>query len=69
MHGIEFTGVTLRALRDITAVSKETYVHNLSWSTPGTVVAPAILVQEMEIKKSETKPDKLPYMPNPYFAR
>jgi len=69
VHGIEFTGVTLRALRDITAVSKETYVHNLSWSTPGTVVAPAILVQEMEIKKSEEKPEKKPYLAHPYFGK
>jgi len=69
VHGIEFTGTSLRALRDITAVSKETYVYNLAWSTPGTIVTPSILVQEMEIKKTEEKPEKKPYLPHPYFAK
>jgi len=69
VHGIEFTGTSLRALRDITAVSKETYVYNLDWSTPGTIVTPSILVQEMEIKKSEEKPEKKPYLGHPYFTK
>ena len=69
VHGIEFTGTSLRALRDITAVSKETYVYNLAWSTPGTIVTPSILVQEMEIKKTEEKPEKKPYLAHPYFAK
>ncbi|MBI4349958.1 MAG: hypothetical protein HY550_00820 [Elusimicrobia bacterium] len=68
VHGIEFTGAGLRSLRDIAAVSKETYVYNLAWSTPGTIVTPSILVQEMEIKKTEEKPEKKPYLPHPYFA-
>ena len=69
VHGIEFTGVTLRSLRDIAAVSTEEGVYGLNWTTPGSLVAPSILVVEMEIKKSEQKPEKLPYLPNPYFAR
>lgn len=69
VHGIEFTGAGLRALRDITAVSRETYVHDLDRSVPGVIVTPSILVQEMEIKKSEEKPDKKPYLGHPYFAK
>jgi predicted Zn-dependent protease len=69
VHGIEFTGVNLRALRDITAVSSETYVHNLGWSVPGAIVTPSLLVQEMEIKKSDQKPEKKPYLPHPYFGK
>ena len=69
VHGIEFTGTSLRALRDITAVSKETYVYNLGWTTPGTIVTPSLLVQEMEIKKTEEKPEKKPYLSHPYFAK
>ena len=68
VHGIEFTEVTLRALRDIVAVSKKRGVYDLDWTTGGSIVTPSILVQEMEIKKSERKPDKLPYLPNPYFS-
>jgi len=69
VHGIEFADASLRALRDITAVSSETYVYNLDWTTPGTIVTPDILVQEMEIKKSEEKPDKKPYLAHPYFGK
>jgi len=69
VHGIEFTGTSLRALRDITAVSKEAYVYNLAWTTPGTIVTPSILVSEMEIKKTEVKPEKKPYLEHPYFTK
>jgi hypothetical protein len=69
VHGIEFTGTSLRALRDIAAVSKELYVYYPSWNPPGTIVAPSILVQEMEVKKTENKPEKRPYLKHPYFAR
>jgi len=69
VDGIEFTGVSLRALRDIIAVSSETWVYDLDWTTPGNIVTPDILVQEMEIKKSEEKPEKKPYLPHPYFAK
>lgn len=69
VHGVEFTGVNLRALRDIAAVSRETSVHDLSWSVSASIVTPALLVQEMEIKKSEEKPEKKPYLPHPYFGK
>jgi predicted Zn-dependent protease len=69
VHGVEFTGTSLRALRDIAAVSKDLYVYYPDWSTPGSIVAPSILVQEMEVKKTESKPEKKPYLQNPYFAK
>ncbi len=68
-HGIEFSGVNLRALRDIVAVSTETWVYDLNWTTPGSIVTPDILVQEMEIKKTEEKPERKPYLPHPYFGK
>lgn len=69
VHGVEFTGVNLRALRDIAAVSSETWVQDLAWSTSASIVTPALLVQEMEIKKTEDKPEKKPYLPHPYFGK
>lgn len=68
-HGLEFTGISLRALRDITAVSKEMNVYYPDWSAPGSIISPSILVTEMEVKKTDTKPEKTPYLPHPYFAR
>ena len=69
VHAIEFTGANLRALRDIAAVSKEMKVYPLSWTPPASLVAPDVLVQEMEIKKTEQKPDRKPYLEHPYFAK
>ena len=69
VHGLEFTGMSLRALRDIAAVSKEMNVYYPDWSTPGSIISPSILVTEMEVKKTDSKPEKLPYLPHPYFEK
>ena len=69
VHAIEFIGASLRALRDIVAVSKEMKVYNMAWTPPASLVAPSILVQEMEIKKTEDKPDRKPYLEHPFFAK
>ncbi|MBU2574207.1 MAG: hypothetical protein KKH28_09045 [Elusimicrobia bacterium] len=69
VHGLEFTGTSLRALRDIAAVSKEMNVYYPHWSTPGSIISPSILVAEMEVKKTDSKPEKIPYLPHPYFAK
>jgi len=74
LRGVEFTGAGFRPLRDIVAASREMYVFNFTHGSvgrtgvPAAIVAPSILVQEMEVKKTERKPDKLPYLPHPYFA-
>lgn len=74
LRGIEFTGAGFRPLRDIVAASREMYVFNFRHASsgrsvvPASIVAPSILVQEMEVKKTERKPERLPYLPHPYFA-
>lgn len=78
VRGLEFTGVSLRALRDVVAASNELYVYNFFKLGPvlrnrggvkASLIAPSILVQEMELKAIEKKPERLPYLPNPYFAQ
>lgn len=77
VHGIDFAGVSFRALRDIVAASGEMYVYNYyqlgplrqnRGVVPASITVPSVLLQEMEIKKSEKKPEKLPYLKHPYFA-
>ncbi|OGS44388.1 MAG: hypothetical protein A3J79_04290 [Elusimicrobia bacterium RIFOXYB2_FULL_62_6] len=77
INGAEFTGVSFRALRDIVLTSDSHYVYNfyqpgpLYYSrgyVPASIIAPSILVQEMELKKTEQKPDRQPYLPHPYFG-
>lgn len=79
MNGVEFTGVTYRALRDILLTSDEPYIYNYYQPGPyamsrgsvaASVIAPsAILVQEMELKRTDRKPDRAPYLPHPFFER
>lgn len=72
----EFADVGLRSLRDIVAASSERTVYNYyerghlqgnRGEVPASVVAPAVLVEEMEFKKTEKKPEKKPYLKHPYF--
>jgi predicted Zn-dependent protease len=78
MNGVEFTGVTYRALRDIVLTSDEPYIYNYYQLGPYTlargsvaasIIAPsAVLVQEMELKRADRKPDRAPYLEHPFFA-
>ncbi|MBI4803033.1 MAG: hypothetical protein HY796_10970 [Elusimicrobia bacterium] len=78
MNGTEFTGVSFRALRDIVLTSDDHYVYNFYQSgplyysrgyVPAAIITPSILVQEMELQKTEQKPDRQPYLPHPYFGK
>lgn len=73
IRGLEFSAVTTRALRDIVAVGEEEYVYNFVYyddqgnAFPMSVVAPALLVEEMELESSDKKAKKLPILSHPYF--
>ncbi len=79
INGEEWTGVTFRALRDIMLVSDDEQVYNYYQPTPffytrgyvpASIIAPAaLLVQEMELKPTDAKPDRQPYLPHPYFEK
>ncbi|PIS47886.1 MAG: hypothetical protein COT17_01185 [Elusimicrobia bacterium CG08_land_8_20_14_0_20_51_18] len=74
----EFDGMGLRALRDIAATGDEKMVYNFYQSDPysytggqysTSIICPSsILIQEIELKKTDKKTDKKPYLPNPYFS-
>lgn len=76
LRNMEFSGVTLRALRDIAAASAEKTVYNYYQQGPyrhqngnvlASIVTPSVLLTEMELKKTKKKPEKLPYLKHPYF--
>lgn len=67
VHGLVFTGLTLRSLRDIVFASYEQNVYSLNWNPAASLVHPSIIIQEMEIKKTLQKPQKKPYLAHPYF--
>lgn len=73
VRGLDFSSVTPRALRDIVAVGDKEYVHNFLYRDnndnehPMSVVAPAVLVEEMDLVGKESKPKRLPILKHPYF--
>ena len=78
VRNARFSGVTLRALRDIVAASDKDYVYNYYQLGPdksnrgqlqASIVCPSILVAEMELKKTEKKPERRPYLTHPYFSK
>lgn len=78
VRGAEFSGVTLRALRDVAAASRERYVYNFYNEGPflgargevaASIVCPSVLLSELELKKTKKKPEKPPYLPSPAATR
>lgn len=79
LTAVEFEGLTLRALRDIIETGLNYRVYNFSQESPfaysrgnypTSIVAPdAVLVREVELKKTDAKPAKLPYLKHPYFGK
>lgn len=73
IRGLDFSSVTSRLLRDISAVGDDNFVYNFLYRDengneyPVSVIAPAILVEEMDLVTKETKPTKLPILKHPYF--
>jgi len=68
VRGFEFSSRSTRALRDVLAASDELYVSNRDYNgVPFSIVAPSVLVQEVELKKTEVKPEKFPYLSRPDF--
>ncbi len=82
VRGLRFRGLTLRSLRDILAASEELFAFDylgnlapLSISTgagyvfPATVVAPSILLEEVELEPWEQDLPKLPLVPAPSLSQ
>lgn len=76
LTNIEFDAATLRMLRDIEFTSEEEYVYNFFQKGPfyydskvlSSIVTPReILVREVELIKTQNKPNRKPYIPHPYF--
>jgi predicted Zn-dependent protease len=73
VRGLGFDEVTVRALRDIVALGKDTRAYNLQQPYPGTgmyypasIVIPSILVEEMELKSVAVQ-EPLAVGSNPIF--
>ena len=58
--------VDLRSFRsDIVAAGSDPYVYNIFGDVPATIIAPAVLFDNVTVKHGEERNEKLPYYPPP----
>jgi len=75
IRGLDFSSITPRILRDIIATGSEEVVYNFLYRDdtgneyPMSIIAPSVLIEEMELTTKETKPTKLPIISHPYFKK
>ena len=77
VRGVEFGEITLSLLKDITLATDSYYVHNFMDVTAmpfthgggvtASIVAPAVLLEELEIKNANSPQPLPPFLPHPYF--
>ena len=69
LRGGRFTGVSLRVLRDLAATCDDAVPRFAlgAGSASGMIVAPSVLVKEIEINKPGKETEKLPSYPHPLF--
>ena len=66
MRGAIFDDLDQRALRaDVLAAGKQLKAANYSGEIPETVLAPALLLDDVTIRRANNKNDKLPFYPPP----
>ncbi len=78
VRGLRFRGLSVRSLKDILAVSDETYVFHVmdnlapfalmgagGYITAESVVAPSMLFEDLELEKPQDDQPKLPIVPPP----
>ncbi|HZL72903.1 MAG TPA: metallopeptidase TldD-related protein [Planctomycetota bacterium] len=68
-RGARFSGVSLRVLRDIAATADDTQARLAMdrRGSMGMIIAPSVLVKEIEISKPGKETEKLPSYPHPLF--
>jgi predicted Zn-dependent protease len=69
-----FNGVGLNTLRDIVAVGDNATAYPILLPTASqgdalSIVAPSVLVKEMDTQKADKNTEKAPILPNPYFEQ
>lgn len=66
VRGLEFLPVQTRALKKILATGKERKVYNAIGSVSISIISPAILFEELELRKLTEEFDKLPILKAPW---
>jgi predicted Zn-dependent protease len=70
IRGASAAGITVRSLRTIEAAGSDSYAANrLSGAGPMTIVAPSVLIEEMELKRPTGAQQKPAILTHPFFKK
>ncbi len=71
LRGALFDSLSMRVLRDIACTGDDTGPYLVLGGSGGyqDVVAPSILINEVELRKPERETERLPVLPNPYAEK
>lgn len=70
IRGINVGEFSVRSLRQIIAAGKDGFVHNrLAGAIPTSIIAPSVLLEEMELKKPSGALQKPALLAHPYFNK
>ncbi len=65
VRGMRFLGVQARSMKRILAAGSKREVYNNMGSVGSSIIAPAVVFEELELSKIESEFDKLPILPPP----
>ncbi len=65
IRGMKFLPVEMRSLKHILAAGAERKVYNSTFGIPSSIVAPAVIFEELELTKIEREFDTLPILKSP----
>lgn len=65
IRGMKFMPVEMRSLKRIIAAGKDREVYNVASGVAYSIIAPAIVFEELELTKAEEELDKLPVLKSP----
>lgn len=65
IRGMKFLPVEMRSLKHILAAGAERKVYNSTFGIPSSVIAPAVIFEELELTKIEREFDTLPILKSP----
>ena len=70
VRGAEFGDLDTRALRsDLVAAGDDVFIEDATLNVPHSIVAPSVLFDELEVKRTNINKDKLPEYPAPDLSK
>jgi predicted Zn-dependent protease len=65
VRDLDMVGTPLALMENILKAGDDVQVHSMAYAGPVSVVVPSLLLQDVELQRSEAKPERAPVLPPP----